>query len=280
MKTFMKVWLGIALMAVGFGIAIVGLAFVTGERNTEAANFTVNESYQDVKNIDMQIAYGEVKIIEGETFSIDAENLFKDSLKSYVKDGTWYIRDDKDLHVNAFGIKFSFGDIGIWDGDRSPNITITVPKGFQAGRYILNVGAGDVKVEAINAAEGDISVDAGRLEVDQLSISEKSEYSVGAGEMVLKNVTINDITLDCGIGNIEVDGIVTGENNISCGVGKIEFDLDGQESDYSYSVSAGIGNVVIGGNSYHNVDQRIDRGNGINDMTFDCGIGNITVDFN
>ena len=279
MKTFLKVWIGIALMAIGFGIGIVGIACVTGNRTEETSTYTMNENYQNVKNIDMQIAYGEVNILEGDTFAIDAKNLRKDSLGSYVEDGTWYIKEEQDSYVNVFGMNLSLGHFGTWNGNHSPKITITVPEGFTAESYILKVGAGDVEVAAINAVEGDISVEAGRLSVDQLSILNKSQYNVGAGEMVLNDVSVNDITLDCGVGNIVIDGIITGDNDISCGIGKVELDLDGDESDYSYSISSGIGNVVIDGESYHNIDRRIDNSTG-NNLKLDCGIGNITVDFN
>lgn len=279
MKSFLRVWVGISFAAIGFGIAILVLAVASGASWKDIETYSITESYEGVENIDFDIPYGEVNIIEGDTFSIDADNLIENDLESYVSDGTWYIQDGDSDNFNIFGIHLSLGQITNWDGDFTPEITITIPRGFTAGDYNLIVGAGNVEADAIRALNGNFEVQAGRLYIKELNMSEKSTYNVGAGEMVLQDVTIHDITLDCGVGNVQIAGLVTGDNEISCGVGKVELDIEGSGDDYSYDISAGIGNVEIDGNSYHDLDKRIDNGSG-NNLTLDCGIGNITVDFN
>ena len=93
MKTFAKVWLGIALIAIGFGVAILVIAIASGASFEDIPTFSYEESYSDVTGIDMDIEYGEVKIVEGDTFSINARRLPENGLESYVDvDGIWVIK--------------------------------------------------------------------------------------------------------------------------------------------------------------------------------------------
>lgn len=279
MKTFLKVWIGIALLAIGFGIAIVILAAATGDFPKDIPTYSLNESYTDVQSIDMNVSYAEVKIVEGSAFSVEAENLYTE-MDSYVSDGTWYIDQSDDGYFNVFGIHVSLGTIPFdgWNHDFQPKITITVPEGFTAENFTLNIGAGSVEADSIKAAQGDFTVEAGRLYVNEVLVSDKSAFNVGAGEMVLKDAVLKNTTMEAGVGSIVLEGEITGDNDITCGVGKIEMNLNGNEDDYSYDISAGIGDVDINGSSYHSKDKRIDNGTD-NNLRLDCGIGNITVDF-
>lgn len=279
MRSFLKVWLGISFAAIGFGIAILVLAVASGASWEDYPTISIHESYDNVENIDFDIAYGDVEIVEGDSFNIDSEGYMEDDLETYVSNGTWYIKESLEDGYNIFGLNLSLKQIISWNDDFTPRITITVPEGFVAGSFNMIIGAGSVEADIIKASEGYFDVEAGRLYIGQLNITDKSTYNVGAGEMVLEDVTVQDITLDCGVGNIQIDGSITGDNEISCGIGKVELDIDGDKRDYSYDISVGIGSVQIDGNNYHNLNSTIDNESD-NNLTLDCGIGNITVDFN
>ncbi len=280
MRTFTKVWLGIGLLAIGFGLVIVLLAtFTGGFYHKGEATFSFSDSYENVDDIDINISYGKVEILEGDTFSIEARNLWKEELTSYTEGGTWYISDENNKMVRFFGNRVSLGRLISWNDDYTPIITITLPRDFVANEFYLDVDAGEVKADTIRAKNGNFNVDAGRLVVENLSIKETSQYNVGAGEMILKNLTAQDISLDCGVGRVEITGTLKGKNSVSCGIGKVELDLMGEESDFSYQINSGIGNVSINNNDYHNVAKHIQNDTD-NFLELDCGIGNITVDFN
>ncbi len=276
MRTFLKVWVGIGLIAIGFGIGLLVLAFASGAHVSDTPTYSMNETYEDAKNLDFEIGYGEVNIVEGNTFSIDAENMVNDGFESYVTDGTWYIKENYDNMVDIFGWRFSLRQVINWHDNYSPKITITLPKGFIADTIKFKTGAGEVTAQAINAISGDFEVDAGMLKIDQITIEDDSQYNVGAGNMVLENATINDTTIECGLGQIVIDGTITGDNDITCGIGNIDLSLDGQEKDYSYEISADIGNVTINDRNYHH--ESINN-NSDNNLYLDCGIGHIGVDF-
>ncbi len=278
MKTFVKVWIGIALMALGFGVAVLGIAFVVGNREDALIETSMEETYQAVESIDLQVGYGKVIIKNGDGFSINATHLAEDSLKSYVENGTWYIKEDPYVGSRLFGLNISLGNIRHWNRAYNPEIIITVPKGFKAETFDINVGAGDVRIASIDAVQGEISVDAGRLTADRIRMDKESQYRVGAGEMVLEDVELNGMSLKCDVGRVKVEGILLGENDISCDVGNIELDLKGDVRDYSYDISSDIGKVTIDRESYHSEKKLIENETG-NSLLLDCGIGNITVDF-
>jgi hypothetical protein len=280
MKSFFKVWLSIALIAIVFGIGILIIIAGSGATWRDIPTYSLAESYDGVNAIDMEIGYGDVKIVTGNEFSIDAENLMDDSMESYVSDGTWTIRQNED-NFHVFGLRFPAKQMLRWNDNLVPRITITIPEDFVAKNFNLNINAGSVTAEAIQAENGDFKVDAGKLEINRLVINGKSQYNVGAGEMRLNDIEVNDISVDCGVGNIEIDGTIKGDNNIKCGIGEVDLNLSGDEEDYSYEVNSGIGNVSINDDRYHNLSNHIIDNEGADNYFYlDCGIGNIIVEFN
>lgn len=285
MKTFTKIWLGIALVALGFGIILVIVVMASGGSVVNVVNIptvSYQESYSGITDIDMDIAYAEVKVIRGDIFSIDAEDIPENSLDSYVDNGTWIVRQNYDKEFNILGGRIHLNGIRGWSlwEYHTPKITITMPAGFTADSFRFNIGAGDVNIEEVLASKADFEVAAGRLVIEDASISDESSYNVGAGSLVLKKVQANDVSIDCGIGNVIIEGTITGNNDITCGVGSVELYLDGEEDDYSYDIESGVGSINIGDDQYHGIsDKRINNVGAVGAFNLDCSVGNITVDF-
>jgi hypothetical protein len=283
MKTFTKVWLGIAMIAIGIGVALLVIAVASGASLEDLPTISYEESYSDVSSIDMDIEYGEVKIVDGDSFSIDATRIPEDGLESYVDtDGTWVIRQNSEGNnfIDFFGLHISMGRFLTWDGDLTPRITITLPRDFVAEDISVVIKAGDVEVDKIHAATGSFNLSAGRLAVKELEITDHSDYIIGAGQMILQNVTVSNITVDCGVGDVTIEGNVIGDSDITCNVGNVELDIEGEEEDYSYDISSSIGNIDIDNNNYHSISNRIiNNDDAKNNLSLNCEIGNISVDF-
>lgn len=281
MKTFSKIWLGISLIAIGVGIAILIIAAGTGAKWRDiSALTTMNGSYEGVENIDMDISYAEVTIVEGDAFSISADDVYEGEIESYVTDGTWYISEDYSDDYEIFDWDFPARAVLNW-GDFAPEITITIPKDFVANNFLLKVEAGSVKADAVNARDGEFNVDTGSIVINQLTISGKSQYNVGAGNITLQDSKVNDIAIDCNIGSVDLSGIITGDSGIRCDIGRIKLELNADEADYSYNVSCDIGDVKINGKRYHSISNEIiNSEEAENNLDLECNIGNITVKFN
>lgn len=280
MKTFTKIWLSIGLIAIGIGIGLMALvSIIIASRGDNGTVYqSMKEAYdEDIRSLDIDIAFGKVDIIEGDGFSIDAEHLSYD-LKSYVKDGVWIIEDESDGYTDFFGINIPLKGLGLWDKYLTPRITITVPEGFEAEDIFLSVKAGRLKAENLVAKRGDLRVDAGQLKVDNLVINETSRLNVGAGEIVLDQMSLNDIRANCNVGSIKMSGVITGANEISCDVGSIEIDLEGSREDYLFDISSDLGNVIINNDKYHNINnKRIMEGEFKTSFTITCDVGEVKV---
>lgn len=282
MKTFVKVWLGVALIAIGIGTALFIIAIASGASFRDIPTISYSESYTAVSSLDMEIEYGEVKVVEGDTFAIDAVNLPENGLESYVnEEGTWIIRQTGEDDLNFWGMHFSVGNIFNWDGEYTPRIIITVPKDYVAEDISMVIKAGEVKADVLRAATGRFDVAAGRLAIQELYVTEESDYIIGAGQMNLNQVNVADISVDCGVGDVSINGIVAGDSDITCNVGNVDLELEGEEKEYSYDISSSIGNINIDNNSYHSISNRIINNEGAeNNLELKCEIGNISVDFN
>ena len=93
-------------------------------------------------------------------------------------------------------------------------------------------------------------------------IQEKAELTVGTGNIDLENLKVQNLEADCGIGNIDLG-------------------IDGKEKDYDYEISCAAGAIDIGDSSFSGLghEKKISNPGSAGKMTFDCGVGNITVDF-
>ena len=194
MKTLFKVWLTIGLMAIGFGIALLILAAASGARWSDMETFSLEESYQGVEKLDIEIVYGNVEIVKGNNFSIYAENLVDDGLQSYVSDGTWIIKENKNNYIRLFDLKIpvkGFIRFGKWDENWYPKFIITLPEDFTADNITMKIGAANVRAEMINSIEGEFVIGSGKLDINELTIDKKSRYEVGAGKWIAVLAMLN-----------------------------------------------------------------------------------------
>lgn len=280
MKTFSKIWLGIGLLAIIFGLGLLLLSFlIKPDYDIYTPTYSFDKTYENVHRIDIDVDYGKVEIIEGDEFRIQGENLLDEGFESYVDNGTWYIKND---HKNWF----SFIDIGmtlkgnIFDKDITPQIIITLPKDFRAENITLKVRAGDVKADTIKARKGTFSVDAGLLEIASLQVLENSNYHVGAGQLIIKQISANDVKIGCGVGQVKIDGTITGKSEIDNNVGSVKINLYGKWEDYSYDIVNNVGSIAIDGERMDGLakHKRIDNKVG-NFLDIKCDVGEITIDF-
>ena len=280
MKTFSRIWLGIGLFAIVFGLGFLALAAVTRtDDRSYSPGYTIDKTYEGVEELNIEIAYGTVEIVEGDQFQIQGKNLIDEKFETSVEHGTWYIKDHRKNRFPFFDINLPFNGIS-WNKDNSPRITITLPKDFVADNITLRVHAGEVRADAITAKKGTFSVDAGTLKVDRLQILETSEYRVGAGEIIVEQIAADNVQIDCGVGDVQIDGTITGKSEIECNIGSVVLNLQGEWKDYSYEISSSVGDVTIGDESMSGFGKkrRIDN-NSDNLLDIKCDVGDITIDF-
>ena len=142
-------------------------------------------------------------------------------------------------------------------------ITVSYPKKMEFEDASVDVAAGTVNLDDdFYAKKLEVSVAAGEFTNDSTITAEKAELTVGTGNIDLENLKVQNLEADCGIGNIDLG-------------------IDGKEKDYDYEISCAAGAIDIGDSSFSGLghEKKISNPGSSGKMTFDCGVGNITVDF-
>lgn len=209
---------------------------------------------------------GDKEIFETAPTSELEFSLSGDELKFQSYDG------DK-LRIEVTGSKKDKVRIGTEDDSlilettgRSQNreITVSYPKNVRFKETSIDVAAGTVTMcDEFRTDDLDVSVAAGEFtNAGKISVANDTTITVGTGNVELSELDIYNLEVDCGIGNVDLD-------------------ILGKEADYNYEISCSAGNVDIGGSSYSGIghNKNITNPNARRDMNLDCGVGNITVNF-
>ena len=82
------------------------------------------------------------------------------------------------------------------------------------------------------------------------------------------------------------------EGDIECGVGEVALTLSGSETDYAYNIDCGIGEVTVGGRSFSGIgvsrseddfddndDHHGEEHHGGKELSVECGIGSVSINF-
>ena len=141
----------------------------------------------------------------------------------------------------------------------------------------------DYKIEILIPAnielkEVEIEVGAGEFLSDGIRVTKELEASVGAGHMEFSNAKVEDIKMECGVGQFTYSGTINGNADVSGGIGQIVFNLEQPENDFNYEADNGIGEISLNNNSFASLanDMKIDN-NAPRDFKVDCGVGAIEI---
>jgi hypothetical protein len=155
-------------------------------------------------------------------------------------------------------------------------VTLTVPKGFEFDKITVSSGAGKIYIEKLSAKELSFDLGAGKVTVDEISVSDSATIEGGAGDFDVNSGSIKDLDFDIGVGNTEVTLTLSGDCELNMGIGNLELTLAGDKDGYTIDVNKGLGRVSIDGENMNDGDV---YGNGNTDIEIDGGIGNIEVNF-
>ena len=277
--------LALALAVVGLGLSIGGVAMgatITGINLTKyglngnirkIANSALQESHDswdedwdEITQLEPVETDNDKEIFETAPISDLKLSLSRDELKFRSYDG------DK-LRIEVSGSKKDKIRIGTEDDSlilettgrtRDREITVSYPKNVRFKETSIEVAAGTVTMcDEFWTDDLDVSVAAGEFtNTGKIRAASDTTIAVGTGNVELSELDINNLEVDCGIGNVDL-GIL------------------GKEADYNYQISCSAGNVDIGDSSYSGVghNKNITNPNAKGNMNLDCGVGNITVDF-
>ena len=286
MKKLKSIWLKLCLVSFLLGTVLTVTGFCMGAgkymdskyHETEGnEKITIQETYKDIKNLDISLAFTELEIKEGEEISVTGIGIEPPKLELENENGTLKIHKKSNNILNHFGVYWNNGlNIGFSD-QGSSKIMITIPKGVQFEHVSLGTGAGTMNVSELSCNNLEASIGAGEGTMKNISVTGEADIEVGAGSLTLQNLSADLLELECGMGELVMDGVVGKFCTVNCGMGEINMNLKGNLEEYRYSVACGMGDVEINDDSYSGLGTDKEQGNGEKVLELECGMGTIKV---
>lgn len=210
----------------------------------------------DIKFLDIEVANTNIIIKKGNTLKAETNNKY---LKLKERNDKLIFEDKRN---NIFG------------KNNNTDLIIYIPTEQIFNEVSIENGAGRINVELINTQKLELELGAGKVEINNLTVTKELDINGGAGEVNIKKGNINNLNLDMGVGTLNLESIITGYSNIEAGIGDLNLKLTGDSNDYKIKVNKGIGNATLNGEKITN---ELYYGEGSNIINIDGGIGNINI---
>lgn len=259
MKTRKTPVIALTLIVIGLVVCIVsfgfGFGFGNSNKNYETQTFTQiydrNAGTEDMhatnfsfENIDFDIDCGNIKIIEGDSFELKVKDAIVDTVEEHVKNKTLTVTQNNPKNLKyGFNISF-FGHSINNNNSLDTTFILTIPKGTEFYNINFKIDVGNIDTYELNCRNFSCDIDVGEVSLDNLTC-EKTKIDSDVASINLKNARINDCDITSDIGKVDIQGIITGTNTFSTNIGDLELDLDGDITNYSFSVDKGIGDAEI-----------------------------------
>lgn len=221
----------------------------------------------DVDRIDIELGGYILDTVysEDDNYYISTYNV--DKIQCYAENGVLKL---KAVNSNPH---WGMGNIG------ERQITLSIPKDRYIDSLELELGAGLVTLNGINAGEVSLEVGAGQIFVNNVR-AEELEVSVGAGQVELGGVAVDKLDAEIGMGELAGSVDIRKSADLECSMGNMELTFKGSQQDFNYQLEVAAGNIEVGRNSYSGLanEQKINNG-ADKDLTIECSMGNITIEF-
>lgn len=243
------------------GLSFVGMMVWGDEISWNGNSEWVNTEFsgKEMTRLDVNVKATAVRIRtakEGEPVRIETNNEY---ITSWV--------DGSTLNV----VEKSHGFFG-WGG--TGDLVIYVREDTTFDSVEIEIGAGTLDVERLEARDLKLNLGAGKTAIDELFATRRAEIDGGAGVVEIRGGELHDLVLDLGAGKAELRARVVGNGRVTAGVGKTELTLIGREGDYRLRIDKGIGSVTLDGRSLSDGES---VGNGTTLIEIDSGVGAVEM---
>ena len=220
----------------------------------------------EVKQLDINLNYGELYFENGDEFTIQIESKYENDFCIAEKGDCLKILDERKNKRIPFVNR---------NNERS-TVKLTIPTDFLFERIRITTGAGELYADTIQTAQLITKMGAGEFHIKQLSVFDYATLDGGAGEIEVENGNLHNLSMSFGAGEVNMHAVITGNSQINAGVGELNLALLGNPSDYSATISKGIGHCSVRGfNTCHGNTY----GDGPNKLKISGGVGEINISF-
>ncbi len=158
-------------------------------------------------------------------------------------------------------------------------LTLYVPTGCILDCAELELGAGSMQIDTLQANELDLSVEAGKLTVMSLRAQDVTT-TLGAGVITLDNVNLQNVSISVGVGSMTVNGQISGNVEADCAMGGLQMSLQGTVKDFNYELQCVAGNILLDGEKHSGLNEgKLIDNAAQKSMELDCAMGSMKIEF-
>ena len=235
------------------------------ERGEQAGSFDSDE----VENLVLDVSQAEIlfaDLDESDKITVQLENGVKSKYSCSLDDGTLTVRYVLKHHSAIKG-----GAV----------ITIGIPDGMSFETMDFDIGASSLEIDSSNFSCNTLKMDvgAGDMDAEYLNVTDRMDLTLGVGNVDISDGSFGEMRLDCGLGVLNLSGSVGGDVTAHCGMGELDLELRGDEKDYDFDISCGLGSLEVNGMSYGGLggSKTIRNESATKKMKLECGMGNVEV---
>lgn len=162
---------------------------------------------------------------------------------------------------------------------KAAHVTLQIPSGHKFDKVNMNVGAGTILIDRLEADELTLEGGAGKIEAQTLIANTEFDAEIGAGDFNMKEAVLGDTDIECGVGHFQIDRCeLNGNAEISGGVGEVNIGIIGEKKDFNYELSCGMGELEVFDDSFTSLgkDKEIDNG-AAHTIRLECGMGKVNI---
>lgn len=219
-----------------------------------------NKNYEitsDVKSLDIRISAADFVIVQGDGFSVES-NL--KNLSVSEEDGVLRIFEKTRFARNYNGA----------------SLKLCIPESVVFENVFVKTGAGKLTAQPLSANTMKLKTGAGQTEFECLNVESNIEIKGGAGEINIKDGTLNNLSVNLGVGELNMNAKLIGESKLKFGVGESNITLLGNREDYRFDIKNGVGTINIDGVTVSGI---VGSGIGVNTVKIKGGVGNTNIRF-
>ena len=226
------------------------------------------DSDAEIKELDIELGGCSFETHTSDTGEFYVKTSGMGKIQVYEKKGKLYIKSVNTHVILPFNLGTNFGKIILY-----------VPEDYYCEKVKIELGAGEMTFDDLNAEKISMEVGAGVIRCKGISAQEL-EASVGMGQIELSKMDVDKLEAEVGMGEFVGSGAIGSSAKLECAMGNIELTLDGSSQDYNYKLEAAAGNVDIGRESFSGLatERRLNN-NAERTLEIECSMGNISVQF-
>lgn len=158
-------------------------------------------------------------------------------------------------------------------------ITLELPENISFESLQVELGAGTIGFDRMNAATTAFDVGAGSIRIEKLN-SDNADFKVGMGRMEVTDAFVKKALVDVGVGEFIYAGAFKKSADLKCAMGRVKATLPGVEQDYNYTLECSVGKISIADTEYTGISttKKIDNASKKN-IGLECSVGSIEIEF-